>query len=237
MVSSATDPYQPAEIKYNLTRKCIKVLQAYSVPYYVFTKSSIILRDFELHKKYKDNCFLVWSITTCNEDIRRLIEPGTPPATSMFTVIKRFADAGVCCGVNIDPILPLITDSEEEIELILDICVRSGVKYVFGAILRIRDDIWHRMNTILKSLDIKNGIDEYEKRIYRFTEPLKPGYNLGANESYSNKVMQNLKQKVLERGMFLDFPDYMRSRLIKGRFARSTMDAGSGQQLTLMKYM
>jgi len=88
MVSSATDPYQPAEIKYNLTRKCIEVLQRYGVPYYVFTKSSIILRDLELHKKYKDKCFLVWSITTCNERIRRLIEPGTPPASSMFRTIE-----------------------------------------------------------------------------------------------------------------------------------------------------
>ena len=140
MVSSATDPYQPAELKYSLTQKCIKVLQSYGVPYYVFTKSSLILRDLELHEKYKDNCFIVWSVTTCNEKIRRLIEPGTPPAASMFKVIKKFIDAGVCCGVNIDPILPLITDSKEEIELILDSCVRAGIKHVFGAVLRLRDD-------------------------------------------------------------------------------------------------
>ena len=78
------------------------------------------MRDLELHEKYKDNCFIVWSVTTCNEKIRRLIEPGTPPADSMFKVMKKFIDADVCCGVNIDPILPFITDSKEEIELILD---------------------------------------------------------------------------------------------------------------------
>jgi DNA repair photolyase len=61
MVSSATDPYQPAEIRYGLTRKCVEVLQKYNVPYYIFTKSTIISRDLELHKRYKDNCFLVWS--------------------------------------------------------------------------------------------------------------------------------------------------------------------------------
>jgi len=235
MVSSATDPYQPAELKYNLTQKCVKVLQTYDVPYYLFTKSSLILRDLELHKKYKDSCFLVWSITTCNENIRRLVEPGTPPATSMFTVIKKFVDAGVCCGVNIDPILPLITDSKEEIELILDSCVRSGVKYVFGAILRIRDDIWQRMSTILESLDVKGGIDEY-RRIYQFAEPLKTGFNLAANQFYSNTVMQNLEQKILERGMFLCFPDYMKSRRIERRFVSNANGASSGQ-LTLMKYM
>jgi DNA repair photolyase len=233
MISSATDPYQPAELKYKLTQKCVKVLQAYGVPYYVFTKSSLIVRDLELHKKYKDKCFLVWSVTTCNEKIRRLVEPGTPPATSMFTVIKKFVDAGVCCGVNIDPILPLITDSEEEIESILDSCVRSGVKHVFGAILRIRDDIWQRMSTILELLDVKNGIDEY-RRIYQFTEPLKTGFNLATNQLYSKTTMQNLEQKILERGMLPYFPEYMKSRRIERRFLSN---GARSEQLTLMKYI
>jgi DNA repair photolyase len=237
MVSSATDPYQPAEIKYNLTRKCIEVLQRYGVPYYVFTKSSIILRDLELHKKYNDKCFLVWSITTCNERVRRLIEPGTPPASSMFRTIKRFVDAGVSCGVNVDPILPLITDSKEELELILDSCKESGVKYVFGAVLRLRADIWQRMITILMSLDIEHGVDEYE-RIYQFTKPLKPGYNINANECYSTRVLQYLKQRISERGMIFDFPLYIRRRQINVSLVRDVIHRlGSGQQLTLMKYM
>ena len=237
MVSSATDPYQPAEIKYNLTRKCIEVLQRYDVPYYVFTKSSIILRDLELHKKHKDKCFLVWSITTCNERIRRLIEPGTPPASSMFKTIKRFTDIGVCCGVNVDPILPLITDSKEDLELILDSCKESGVKYVFGAVLRLRADIWQRMVTILMSLGMEHGVDEYE-RIYQLTKPLMPGYNINANEDYSTKVLQDLRQSVSERGMIFDFPTFIKSRQIKERHTRNLIRRlGPGQQLTLMKYM
>jgi DNA repair photolyase len=107
MISSATDPYQPAELKYGITRKCIQILQKYNALYYVFTKSSIIKRDLELHKGYKSNCFIIWSITTCDEKIRRVIEPGTPPASSMFGVIKEFTDSGICCGVNIDPIICL----------------------------------------------------------------------------------------------------------------------------------
>ena len=71
MISSATDAYQPAEIRYNLTRRCIELLQRHQIPYYVFTKSTIILRDLNLHEKYKDKCCLIWSITTCNEKIRR----------------------------------------------------------------------------------------------------------------------------------------------------------------------
>ena len=241
MVSSATDPYQPAEIRYGLTRKCIEVLQEYNVPYYVFTKSTIISRDLFLHERYKDNCFFVWSITTCNEKIRRIIEPGTPPAYHMFSVIRKFTDAGIKCGVNIDPILPLITDSQEEIEAILDNCNRCGVGYVFGALLRLRSDIWKRMQIILKLLDVNDGIEIYKKRIYQFTEPLKPSYNIAASESYSSKVLQNLENKVSEKGMFFDFPDFIGGRRIKANKKNHHHNTNNkndnGQQITLMTYM
>jgi DNA repair photolyase len=59
----------------------------------------------------------------------------------MFSIISKFTDAGINCGVNIDPIIPLVTDSEEEVESILNNCNRSGVRYVFGAPLRLRADI------------------------------------------------------------------------------------------------
>ena len=244
MVSSATDPYQSAELKYGLTRKCIQVLQQYNVQYYVFTKSSIISRDLSLHERYKDNCFLVWSITTCNEKIRRIIEPGTPPAYSMFSTIKKFTDAGIKCGVNIDPILPLITDSEEEVESILDNCNKFGIDHVFGAVLRLRADIWQRMQIILKLLNVNDGIEVYKKRIYQFTEPLKASYNITVNESYSNKVLQNLENKVLEKGMSFDFPDFIGDRRIKANKKKEnnphyTTDNKNykEQQVTLMTYM
>jgi DNA repair photolyase len=232
MVSSATDAYQPAELKYNLTQKCIEVLQKYNVPYYVFTKSTIIGRDLKLHQKYKENCFLVWSITTCDEKIRRLIEPGTPPAYSMFKVIKKFADAGVSCAVNIDPILPNITDSQSRIQEIIDRCDDAGARYVFGALLRLRYDIWERIKTILELLDIENGIDEYKNVIYQFREPLKPGYSVTASKTYETKVIQNLKEKVLEKGMIFDFPD-----LIGTRRLNSNKSYDGGHQVMLMSYM
>jgi DNA repair photolyase len=237
MVSSATEPYQPAEIRHDLTRKCVEVLQKYDVPYYVFTKSTIISRDLSLHERYKDNCFLVWSITTCNEKVRRVIEPGTPSASSMFEVINKFANAGIRCGVNIDPILPLITDSDQEIGSILDRCNRSGIGYVFGALLRLRADIWERIKIILNLLGVNNGVDEYRRRIYQFTEPMKRGYNITANESYSRQVLQNLKEEVLKKGMLFNFPSLIAGRRIKENKKKNDNDVEQQQQLTLMGYM
>ena len=231
MVSSATDAYQPAELKFELTRKCIKVLQKYNIPYYVFTKSTMVSRDLELHKQYKDSCFIVWSITTCDENIRRIIEPGTPPASAMFAVIKKFSDSGIRCGVNIDPIIPLITDSSNDIESILDNCLDAGVGYVFGAILRLRADIWERMKSILMLLNMKDRINEYN-RIFHFTEPIRSGYNIAADQSYSNGILEKLGEAVHRRGISFDFPN-----LIGIRCVEKHKLSDNANQLTLMNYM
>ena len=207
-------------------------MQKYNVPYYVFTKSTIISRDLELHKQYKDNCFVIWSITTCDEGIRRIIEPGTPPTYAIFEVIKKFSDAGIHCGVNIDPIIPLITDSPKDIESILDNCLRAGVRYVFGAILRLRADIWERMKTILKMFNMTDGIQEY-KRIFHFTEPLRSGYNITADQSYSKTIIEILRATVLWRGISFDFPDLIGIKCIK----KNKNLSNNTNQLTLMNYM
>jgi DNA repair photolyase len=231
MISSATDAYQPAELRFELTRKCVKVLQRYSVPYYIFTKSTLISRDLELHEQYKDNCFVVWSITTCDEGIRRKIEPGTPPASAMFETIKRFGDAGIRCAVNIDPIIPLVTDSPEDIESILDNCLGAGVHYVFGATLRLRADIWERMKTILKMLGKEDEIKEYH-RLFHFDEPIRHGYNLAVDKAYSNTMLENLKEEINGRGMSFDFP-----HLVGSRYVGANKSHGDKHQLTLMNFI
>jgi DNA repair photolyase len=231
MISSATDASQPAELKFELTRKCVEILQKYNFPYYVFTKSTIIKRDLEIHKQYKDNCFIVWSITTCDEKIRRIVEPGTPPASSMFEIIKRFTDADIRCGINIDPIIPLITDSPNDIKYIIDNCRKAGVEYVFGAILRLRADIWERIKIILKLFDIRDGIKDYN-RIFQFTEPIIPGRNIAANTSYSNMILGDVKEQVLNRNMNFEIPDLIGTRCIESKEVSNNTN-----QLTLMNYM
>lgn len=231
MISSATDAYQAAELKFELTRKCVEVLQNYNFPYYVFTKSTIIKRDLELHKRYKDNCVIVWSITTSNENIRRCIEPGTPPASAMFEVISKFTDFGICCCINIDPILPLITDSSDNIESIIDSSRKANVKYISAAILRLRKDIWERMKTILKLLDIKNGIKEYN-RIFQFTDPINSGRNITASYSYANLILGKIRKAVLKSDMNFEFP-----RLIGVNNTGTENRSNKDDQLTLIDYM
>ncbi len=204
MISSATDAYQYAEARFGITKRCIQTLQQYQIPFYVFTKSTLILRDLDLFRNYSDNCFIVWSITTADEKIRRVLEPGTPPTTKIFDTIKRFVDSGIKCCVNIDPIIPFITDNEDHIQSIVDKCQQLGIKRVCGSILRLRRDIWIRIKQILQLFGLSWITKEYEI-IYGFQEPFLDKYNLSANTTYTDNVVNNLKAEISKKNILYGF--------------------------------
>ncbi|MGD1835912.1 MAG: SPL family radical SAM protein [Nitrososphaeraceae archaeon] len=205
MISSATDAYQPAELKYKITRDCIKILQKYNLPYYIFTKSTNIKRDIKLHEKYKNNCFIVWSITTNNEFIRRIIEPGTPSSKSLFDVIKNFHNSGIKCVINIDPLLPLITDTKQNIQDIFDNLSDVDSIYIHSSFLRLRRDIWERIKIILNLLNIKYGLNVY-RRLYGFNDPITQELNLYINSKYSFKIHNYIKSLSIEQKFQYGFP-------------------------------
>ena len=225
MVASATDAYQPAELKYGLTRKCVQILQKFSAPYYVFTKSSIIERDLDLHARYSHNCLVVWSITACSENVRRVVEPGTPPARRIFQVMRKFADAGVPCAVNVDPIMPLVTDTDGELDAIVSGCRDAGVGHIFGDMLRMRGDIWERMKAMLALLGVESGPERY-RELYGFKEPLNASY-VSCDWQYASNVLGSLKEKVRRAGMSTGFPGHMRPKKI---------DRSSVGQTTMLSY-
>lgn len=211
MISSATDAYQPAEIKYCITRECVKALQKFDVPYYIFTKSTIIERDLELHKQYSDNCFIVWSITTCDETIKRIIEPGTPTSDSIFKVIKKFAMGGVKCAINIDPIMPFITDSKSTFEKILNYAAANGVQYVSSGILRLRADIWKRVQFILQTLHKQDVIKQYVK-IYNINNYTITKYSLLVENEYSYKILNLVRNECRKRSLQYKFPNLINKK-------------------------
>jgi len=208
MISSATDAYQYAEARFGITKRCIQMLQQYQIPFYVFTKSTLILRDLDLFRNYTHNCFIVWSITTTDEKIRRVLEPGTPSTTKIFDTIKRFVDSGIKCCVNIDPIIPFITDYEDHILSIVDKCQQIGIKRVCGSILRLRYDIWIRIKEILQLFGVSWATKEYEM-IYGFQEPFLYKYNLSANTTYTDNVINNLKAEISKKNILFGFNELM----------------------------
>ncbi len=105
-LSSITDPYQPAEKKYGLTRKSLKLLLARQFPVNIQTKSSLVLRDLDLIKEF-DDIEIGVSVTTHGEKMRKLFEPGAPPIASRISTLERLHSAGITTYAFIAPMLPL----------------------------------------------------------------------------------------------------------------------------------
>ncbi len=105
--SSATDPYQYLELKYRLTRQCLKELLKYRpAKLTMHTRSHLILQDMELLKQFGDTLSVGVSFTTDDEQIRRDFEPGAPSIARRLQVLRSLKDAGVRTHASLSPLLP-----------------------------------------------------------------------------------------------------------------------------------
>lgn len=114
VMSGNTDCYQPAEKKFEITRKCLEVFLKYKHPVGIITKNSLILRDLDLLKALsKDNLIGVnLSITSLSEDTRRILEPRTTTIKKRLETVKILSDNGIPVNVMIAPIIPSINSHE-----------------------------------------------------------------------------------------------------------------------------
>lgn len=106
MLSSVTDPYQPVEAKTALTRKCLKILSENKFPVYILTKSPLVLRDIDIFKNFED-CEVGITVTTDNEEIRKLFEPFAPPIEARISALYKLKREGVKTSAFIGPALPM----------------------------------------------------------------------------------------------------------------------------------
>lgn len=106
IISSVTDAYQPIESKYRLTMQFLEILLQYQFPVEILTKSSLVLRDADLIKKFKDIAVGI-TITTNDEKIRRVFEPNAPSIMSRIRTLKALHDKGISTYVFIGPVLPM----------------------------------------------------------------------------------------------------------------------------------
>lgn len=115
LISSVTDPYQPIEAKYKLTRKILQALVCVQPSLEILTKSKMVVRDIDVLKEY-NNAIVGSSISTMNENISRKIEPLAALPRLRIDTIKRCKEAGLKTYLFLSPILPYITETEEIIE-------------------------------------------------------------------------------------------------------------------------
>ncbi len=137
------DPYMPLERELRLTRRSLETIEKYGFGATVLTKSDLILRDLDLLQRINEKTKAVAQITltTLDNDLSRLIEPNVCPTSRRVEVLREFQGAGIPTVVWFCPILPYLTDTEENILSILDVCRDTGVKGIiwYGPGVTLRD--------------------------------------------------------------------------------------------------
>jgi len=133
-IGTATDPYQPAERKFNVTRAILEELAEHKgLNIGLITKSDMILRDTallrEIHERNKLSISV--TITTMNTDLARLLEPRAPRPDLRMKAVKQLCVAGLHAGVNCAPVLPQITDSQPNLEKLVQSAAEAGAAFVF----------------------------------------------------------------------------------------------------------
>ena len=146
-VGSATDAYMHVEEEVGLTKELLQVILKHRFPVFISTKSELIKRDLDLLKQIDENAILPedlkqnpgrgviisFSFSTLDEKLAKQIEPGAPGPQKRLEALKFFSDNGFLCGVNAMPLLPYISDTEEEIERIVAAAKQYGANYILIA--------------------------------------------------------------------------------------------------------
>jgi DNA repair photolyase len=142
-IGTATDAYQPCEGRYQLTRRCLEALRDHDTSVSIVTKSTLILRDRELLAALAQGpgATVYFTITTMDDGLWRLIEPGTPPPRKRLAVLRRLSEVGIPCGVFLAPILPGITDAVESIEAVVAAARAHGAASFGSAVLRLAPQV------------------------------------------------------------------------------------------------
>src|SRR5918992_6375596 len=142
-MGTATDPYQHCEGRYRLTRGVVQALADFGNPLSMLTKSTMIVRDLDVFRRLAERAdvSVAMSVGTLDEEVRKVVEPGTPPGRRRLEILGRFAEAGVRTGVLVAPILPGLTDDDEHLDEVLAACAEAGVGYAVPIVLHVRSSI------------------------------------------------------------------------------------------------
>ncbi len=143
-----SDPYNPYEKKYELTREALKLIDKYGYGIAIDTKSNLITRDIDMLKSIKVHSPIITkiSITTCDDRLSRIVEPNVSSSSERFDSIRKLSESGIYTGILMGPILPFIEDSEENIRGIIDLASDSGAKFINfhpGVTLRDNQREWY----------------------------------------------------------------------------------------------
>jgi len=141
VVGTATDPYQPAERRFRVTRGVLEVLAEHAgLSIVIITKSPLITRDIGLLQRISSRSALTvhLSLITMRRDLARLVEPRAPTPEARLRALARLRQAGIDVGINVMPVLPGITDNPSDLTELVKRVAAAGATHVNACSLRLR---------------------------------------------------------------------------------------------------
>jgi DNA repair photolyase len=142
-IGTATDPYQPIEGKYRLTRRCLEALVDYPMPTSIVTKGPLVVRDIDVLKKLdeKTDLTVYFSVPCVDEEIVRKTDPGTAPPRQRLRALRMLREAGIDAAVLCMPVLPGISDSVESLDAAARAASEAGATAFRHRLLKVDPEI------------------------------------------------------------------------------------------------
>ena len=147
LIGTATDPYQPAERRFRVTRRILEVLAEHpGLNVVIISKSPLITRDIDLLTRIarQSRLSIHISLITLDRELARRLEPRAPTPEARIRALGRLRAAGIETGINCMPVLPGITDGPRELEALITRVAEAGATYVAGCALRLRSTARNR---------------------------------------------------------------------------------------------
>jgi DNA repair photolyase len=147
VIGTATDPFQPAERRFRITRSILEVLAEHpGLSVSIITKSPLITRDIDLLKRINRHSSLTihLSLISTDRELARKIEPRAPTPEARLRALARLAENGIEVGINVMPVLPAITDSPAALEAVVQAVKERGASYLNCCALRLRSSARQR---------------------------------------------------------------------------------------------
>jgi DNA repair photolyase len=201
-IGAATDPYQPAEGRYRLTRGCIEALGAASNPFSLITRGPLIVRDVDVLAEAARHASVsvTFSIPTLDDEVWRKTEPGTAHPRQRLRALRELVDAGVKANVGMAPILPGISDRPEQLEEVVREARAAGACGVWANLLFLRPGTREHF---LESLahEFPDQLARYERlyarRAYLGAEHAKPIRSVVADLTRKHGVRDRRRAPIL----------------------------------------
>jgi DNA repair photolyase len=163
-----TDPYQRCEGKYRLTRGLVEALGEAGNPFSILTKSPLVLRDLDLLRAAaaRTSVSVSFSVGTLDERVWRATEPGTPHPRRRVDAVRQLTEAGIRSGVLVAPVLPGMSDRDDQLEEVVTACVEAGAASVSTIYLHLRPGVREHFLGWLSGRDAGLAAD-YDRRYQR----------------------------------------------------------------------